>query len=86
MASFIAHPEYYDGLPSSLENDTLFRRHYGNDIAIVKLSTPLEGDGISYVKLPARELELAVGSTGVTAGWYVTMKRGVANQPNQNAN
>lgn len=57
VSSRVRHPDYVpDG------------NH--NDIAILKLSTPIQASQtIGYAKLPASGLNPVIGSTAVAAGW-----------------
>ncbi|KID81821.1 Peptidase cysteine/serine, trypsin-like protein [Metarhizium guizhouense ARSEF 977] len=63
VKSNLLHPDYNH-----------FKR--GNDIAILKLSTPIEeSKTISYAKLPAGGSSPVIGSTAVAAGWGLTEDR-----------
>ncbi|KAK8925615.1 hypothetical protein H634G_10152 [Metarhizium anisopliae BRIP 53293] len=71
----VAHPDYKRGPPR--------RGHFPsavNDIAILKLSTPIEeSDKIKYATLPENDSDPVVDSTAVTAGWgeQVSLERDV---------
>ncbi|KID83811.1 extracellular trypsin protease [Metarhizium guizhouense ARSEF 977] len=80
VASVEKHPGYKPGAPSDcpvdLPWDECSRRaslpgdREENDIAILKLSTPIEkSDTIDYVRLPLAGGDAAVNSTGISAGW-----------------
>ncbi|KAF5125063.1 Trypsin [Metarhizium anisopliae] len=80
VASVEKHPNYTPGAPSDCTADLPWdecRRRADlpgdreeNDIAILKLSTPIEkSDNIDYAGLPPAGGDAVVNSTGIAAGW-----------------
>jgi len=63
VSDIIIHPSYSS---SSLDND----------IAIWKLSEPIEGSGITYASLPSAGSDPAAGSDLTVAGWGTTTEGG----------
>ncbi|QLI73247.1 Trypsin [Metarhizium brunneum] len=62
VGSRLRHPDY------------VLNGHH-NDIAILKLSTPIQASQtIGYAKLPASGLNPVIGSTAVAAGWGSTVE------------
>ncbi|EXU94517.1 peptidase S1 domain protein [Metarhizium robertsii] len=72
VANIIFHSSYVSIHPSRSRfkgNNTHYQAYYGNDIALLKLSTPIEADrNISYAKLPTKGLEPKANSIGIAAG------------------
>ncbi|KJK86433.1 hypothetical protein H633G_09719 [Metarhizium anisopliae BRIP 53284] len=68
VQSRIYHPDYV-------------HRFKRNDIAILKLSTPIqESQTIRYAKLPVNGADPAVGSTAVAAGWGAMESGGISDK------
>lgn len=62
-ACFKMHPDYYPGR----QPNGLF---HPNDIAIIKLSSPIKkSDKISYTTLPTKGSDPVVNSLATVAGW-----------------
>ncbi|KJK76139.1 hypothetical protein H634G_08545 [Metarhizium anisopliae BRIP 53293] len=62
VESVVVHPEYKNTIVE-----------VNNDIAIIKLSTPIQqSEIISYAELPARDSSPEINSIAVAAGWGVT--------------
>ncbi|KID72311.1 Trypsin [Metarhizium brunneum] len=80
VASVEKHPNYTPGAPSDCPADLPLHEcgrradlpggREENDIAILKLSTPIEkNDNIDYAGLPPAGGDAVVNSTGIAAGW-----------------
>lgn len=59
VSSIVVHPDY----SASTTN---------NDVAVWKLSEPLEGSGIEYVSLPSQGSDPSANTSVTVAGWYVS--------------
>ncbi|OAA33851.1 extracellular trypsin protease [Beauveria brongniartii RCEF 3172] len=84
VASAQQHPNYRPGSPNSCPADlpwdgdeckrlrSLPGGTEENDIAILKLSTPIEkSDAIEYARLPLVGGDAVVNTTGISAGWGI---------------
>ncbi|EFZ03045.1 peptidase S1 domain protein [Metarhizium robertsii] len=78
IASFKKHPDFM--VPEVLYPQDPWYEH---DIAIVKLSTPInESNTIEYASLPPTGSDAMVNSTAMAAGWGRQTPFSVANNPN----
>ncbi|EFY91650.1 Trypsin-related protease [Metarhizium acridum CQMa 102] len=88
VASVKKHPNYKPGSPNECRkgmplsecSDQKGARE-ANDIAILKLSTPIEkSDTIDYARLPAADRDVAGNSAAIVAGWGYQTPIGVRPQ------
>ncbi|KHN95803.1 Peptidase cysteine/serine, trypsin-like protein [Metarhizium album ARSEF 1941] len=71
VESMITHPNYLESLKGWEGNEERYQQAYGFDVAILKLSTPMEaGANVGYAKLPAADSpKPKADSVGIAVGW-----------------